>query len=167
MNPTPKIIFLNLMIIGIATLLVSCAAKKTSSTPLGSGSGQSLKLGTGSDSTGQNRGLLDPYAIHKSDSTGAVEVEVRPVKLDSPPITYPGLALKAGIEGSVWVKVLVGIDGVVRAALIEKDSGTLVGFEDSALACAKASRWKPAENKGRPVALWVTYEIKFQLNESQ
>ena len=128
--------------------------------------GQSLKLGTGSDSTGQNRGLLDPYAIYKSDSTGAVEVEMRPVQLSSPPITYPGLALKAGIEGSVWVKVLVGIDGVVRAALIEKDSGTLVGFEDSALACAKATKWKPAENRGRPVPLWVTYEIKFQLNKS-
>ncbi len=166
MKTTSKMIILNLAMICIATLLVSCAAKQTSSTPLGSGSGQSLKLGTGSDSTGQNRGLLDPYAIYKSDSTGAVEVEMRPVQLSSPPITYPGLALKAGIEGSVWVKVLVGIDGVVRAALIEKDSGTLVGFEDSALACAKATKWKPAENRGRPVPLWVTYEIKFQLNKS-
>ena len=102
MKTTSKMIILNLAMICIATLLVSCAAKQTSSTPLGSGSGQSLKLGTGSDSTGQNRGLLDPYAIYKSDSTGAVEVEMRPVQLSSPPITYPGLALKAGIEGSVW-----------------------------------------------------------------
>ncbi len=167
MKTTSRPVILILTITCIATMLAACATKKTTSTPLGSGSGQSLRLGTGSDSTGQNFGLLDPDATRKSDSTGAVEVEVLPVRLYSPPITYPELARKAGIEGSVWVTVLVGIDGVARATLIEKDSGTLVGFEDSARACAKASRWKPAENKGRPVALWVTYEIKFQLDDPQ
>ena len=101
MKTTSRIVILILTITCIATMLAACATKKTTSTPLGSGSGQSLRLGTGSDSTGQNFGLLDPDATRKSDSTGAVEVEMRPVQLKSPLLTYPEIARKAGIEGSV------------------------------------------------------------------
>jgi len=76
---------------------------------------------------------------------------------------YPDIARKAGIEGSVWVKVLVGTDGKVHEVKVLKESGANVGFEESALASALSGEWKPATSDGKPVALWVAYEVKFKL----
>ncbi len=92
-----------------------------------------------------------------------VAVEERPVKFQDAPLIYPEIARKAGIEGSVWVKVLVDRSGNVKDALIAKESGANAGFEEAALEAAKQCKWKPAMQNKQPVALWVTYEIKFQL----
>jgi protein TonB len=82
-------------------------------------------------------------------------------KLSQP--VYPDSAMKAGIEGNVWVKVLIDKQGNVRDALIAKGSGKKVGFEEAALAAAKKATWKPAMLNKKPVAVWVSYEIKFKL----
>ena len=92
-----------------------------------------------------------------------VAVEERPVKIQDAPLKYPEIARKAGIEGSVWVKVLVDRSGNVQDAIIAKESGANAGFEEAALEAAKQCKWKPAMQNKQPVALWVTYEIKFQL----
>ncbi len=76
---------------------------------------------------------------------------------------YPPVAKMNKIEGSVWVKVLVGKDGTVRKAMIAKPSGKAVGFEESALEAARQGTWTPALLKGLYVDSWVTYEIKFEL----
>jgi TonB family protein len=145
-----------LALVCISILAFSCAAKKTSSTPLG------LKSGLAYDSTGFRLGL---QGLNEPDSSGFVGVEERPVMLDSPSPYYPEAARVAKIEGSVWVKVLVGQDGLVKAAVIAKEAEEKVGFEVSALAAAKGAHWKPAMNRSRPVALWVTYEIRFMLKD--
>ena len=73
------------------------------------------------------------------------------------------MALKAQIEGTVWVKVLVDKTGNVRDAVVVKPSGANAGFEEAALEAAKKGKWKPAIQNKQPVAVWVSYEIKFQL----
>ncbi len=92
-----------------------------------------------------------------------VAVEERPVKIQDAPLKYPEIARKAGIEGSVWVKVLVDKNGSVMDARIAKESGANAGFEEAAIDAAKLCKWKPAMQNKQPVRLWVTYEIKFQL----
>ncbi|MGB5107565.1 MAG: TonB family protein [Candidatus Zixiibacteriota bacterium] len=92
-----------------------------------------------------------------------IAVEERPVPIQQAQPKFPEIARKAGIEGSVWVKVLVDRNGNVKDAMIAKESGTNAGFEEAALEAAKATKWKPAMQNKQPVALWVTYEIKFQL----
>lgn len=92
-----------------------------------------------------------------------VEVDVQPVPMSQPQPVYPDSAMKASIEGSVWVKVLIDREGKAKDAIILKESGRKVGFEESALAAAKQSTWKPATQKGKPVAVWVSYEVKFTL----
>ncbi len=92
-----------------------------------------------------------------------IAYETAPVKLNEPVAAYPDSAMKAGIEGRVWVKVLIDKQGTVRDALIVKDSGKKVGFEESALTAAKQATWKPATQKGEPIAVWVSYEVKFAL----
>jgi TonB family protein len=91
-------------------------------------------------------------------------VDVRPVLEKQPQAVYPDSAKNAGIEGNVWVQVLVDKQGNVRQALIAKGSGKKVGFEEAALTAAKQSTWKPAMVNNKPVATWVSYEIKFLLS---
>ncbi len=92
-----------------------------------------------------------------------IAVEEMPVGISLPTPVYPPMALKAQIEGSVWVKVLVDKAGNVRDAVVIKPSGANAGFEEAALEAAKKGKWKPAIQNKQPVAVWASYEIKFQL----
>jgi TonB family protein len=73
------------------------------------------------------------------------------------------MAVKAQIEGVVKVKVLVDKAGNVRDAMVVKASGANAGFEEAALEAAKKGKWKPAIQNKQPVAVWVSYDIKFNL----
>lgn len=74
---------------------------------------------------------------------------------------YPERAFREGIEGVVWVKVTIDSTGKVIDATIAKDSGKNVGFEEAALKAAYKTKWKPALEKGQPIAILVTYRIDF------
>ena len=92
-----------------------------------------------------------------------IAVDSMPVALNMAQPQYPDSARQAGIEGSVWVKALVDKQGKVRDGMIVKNSGKNVGFEEAALAAAQQTTWKPASQKGKPVAVWVTYQVVFKL----
>jgi protein TonB len=92
-----------------------------------------------------------------------VAYEENPLALTQPQPKYPEIARMAGIEGKVWVKVLVDKSGNVKDAVVVKGSGANAGFEEAALEAAKQTKWKPAMQNKQPVAVWVSYEIKFNL----
>ena len=92
-----------------------------------------------------------------------VAVEENPVQVFEEKPVYPAMAERAGIEGVVWVRALVDKEGKVRDAIVEKASGTNAGFEDAALEAAFKNRFKPAIQNGRPVAVWVSYKVVFEL----
>ncbi len=92
-----------------------------------------------------------------------IAVEEQPQKVYAPAPTYPEIARKAGIEGSVWLKVLIWTDGSVRDVIVLRESGANAGFEEAAIAAARQSIWRPALQNKQPVALWVAYEVKFRL----
>ena len=48
-------------------------------------------------------------------------------------------------------------------ARILKESGNEFRFDEAALDAAKKTTWKPAVQDGKKVAVWVSYQIKFQL----
>jgi len=74
---------------------------------------------------------------------------------------YPRLAQTAGMEAVVWVKALVDKNGNVRDAMVLKSSGSKAGFDEAAVAAAFKCRFKPAIQNGRPVAVWVSYQVEF------
>ncbi len=75
---------------------------------------------------------------------------------------YPRLAQQAGIEGNVWIKMLVMKDGAVSKAVVYKSSGT-ESLDLAAVSAAYKCRFKPAIQNGRPVAMWVAIQWKFEL----
>jgi TonB family protein len=74
---------------------------------------------------------------------------------------YPKEALVTGKSGSVWVKVLVDMNGTVRRSLVAKSSGYAV-LDSVAVRVAYRSKFNPAVRKnGEKVACWVTYTAEF------
>jgi protein TonB len=104
---------------------------------------------------------MDEY-IPSPDEFVPYEEAPVPLKLVQP--DYPPMAKKAGIEGSVWVKVLVDKSGDVRDAVVYIPSGANAGFEEAALEAAKKGKWKPAMQNKQPVAVWAAYKIDFKLS---
>ncbi len=74
---------------------------------------------------------------------------------------YPEEAQKAGIQGTVWLKVTVDVDGeVVAASLLE---GLGHGLDEAAIAAAKQLRFVPAKRDGVPVRATIKYHFDFTL----
>lgn len=94
-----------------------------------------------------------------------VAVEVEPQVITKNPPVYPELARKAGVEGVVYLDILVDKEGRVRDVQVLKPSGSNVGFEEAALEAAKKWTFSPAIQNGKPVACWMTQRVVFQINK--
>ncbi len=93
-----------------------------------------------------------------------VAVEVYPEMIHKEVPEYPRLAKQAGITGTVWVKALVDEEGNVMKAIVGKSSG-VASLDEAAVKAAYNNKFKPGIQNGRPVKVWVTYEMEFVLNE--
>jgi protein TonB len=95
-----------------------------------------------------------------------IQVDKMPQPITRVDPVYPELAVKAGIEGKVYVKVLIGKDGKVIDAIVMKGEGEQpgVGMEETALAAAKQWTFTPAELQGKPVEVWVALPFAFRLS---
>ena len=104
--------------------------------------------------------IADDDYLPTIDEFIVVEIEADLVYRHKP--TYPRLAEQAGIDGKVWVKVLVLKDGSVRNAVVYRTSGN-TSLDEAAVEAAKKCRFKPAIQNGRPVATWVAFPFEFEL----
>lgn len=80
-------------------------------------------------------------------------------------VVYPEIAVRAGVEGVVYLKVLVNEQGGVDDAQVMKPSGVDVGFEEAALQAARKIKWKPALQREHPVKVWIGFPVQFKLDE--
>jgi protein TonB len=75
-------------------------------------------------------------------------------------MTYPPLAIEAGIEGKVTVKVLVDTDG--RVIKVGSVSGPDV-FRDEVISKCMNLQFTPGLQNGKPVKVWVSVPFVFKL----
>ena len=75
---------------------------------------------------------------------------------------YPELARKAGIEGMVVVKVLIGTKGDVEKVEVVKSHPML---DESAMAAARQFKFKPGKQRDRVVKVWMTIPFTFKLKK--
>ncbi|HEX9656531.1 MAG TPA: energy transducer TonB [Bacteroidota bacterium] len=74
---------------------------------------------------------------------------------------YPDLALRAGLEGTVDVKLWIGQDGIVKQAFVVKSNGEI--FNESALDAARRLLFSPATCHGTVLSVWATIPIRFKI----
>ena len=76
-------------------------------------------------------------------------------------VIYPEMARKVGVEGTVFIRVLVGKDGTVRQTKIEKSESSML--DQAAIDAVKKSVFTPAIQNGLPTSCWISIPIKFRL----
>jgi TonB family protein len=86
-----------------------------------------------------------------------------PVAIDtiSKYLEYPEAAKRAGIEGSVEVSALIGVNGDVLRVMIDKSTNAI--FEKPAFTAMQHMRYKPAIDNGERVRVWIKEKIIFKL----
>lgn len=81
-------------------------------------------------------------------------------------LKYPRLAQNAGVEGIVFVKVLVSANGKTERTEIIKAKPANMGFEKSAMDAIKKVQWEPAKQRDRKIRVWVSIPVQFKLISS-
>jgi periplasmic protein TonB len=90
-----------------------------------------------------------------------IPVEKQPAVISQPQPKYPELAQRAGIEGNVWVKILVDKEGKPKKAVVVKSDAQV--FDNEAIEAAMATKFTPAVMNNGPVACWVVIPYRFKL----
>jgi protein TonB len=112
---------------------------------------------------------LDPYVdiITKALGTTSkfVVYEDPPVPIRQIPPVYPDFARTAGIVGAVTLQVEVFVDGSVGAIDVVKSlmSGP-GGLDEAAKKAVRQWEFSPAKSGGKPVAVWVIFDVNFRLD---
>lgn len=78
---------------------------------------------------------------------------------------YPEIARKAGVEGTVILKIQVDEKGNVINAKVLKGLGA--GLDEAAIAAAMQCKFTPAMQRDKPVKVWVSYPVRFILKEAK
>lgn len=76
-------------------------------------------------------------------------------------VVYPEVAKRAGIEGRVFVRVLVGKNGVPKKHIIEGSDSDLLNA--AAAKAVMSAVFTPAIQNNKPVECWVSIPIIFRL----
>jgi len=99
--------------------------------------------------------------LQKPDESGFIEVDKAPsLKSQLKPV-YPKLAKLAGIEGTVYLKLLINEKGNVEKAKVEQ--GVKDMLDNSALDAAKKASFSPAMLNNKAVKVWVILPVAFKL----
>ena len=76
---------------------------------------------------------------------------------------YPPLLRDAGVTGQVTLRMRVLEDGHVDPESISVENSSHDAFADAARKVVERMRFRPAKVGGRPVKVWVTLPVTFQL----
>lgn len=126
------------------------------------------------DITGQN---VLPNNLNTSDTTRVlvqngnnvipdinafipVEVPARPLAMPAP--EYPPISRIMGQEGTVWVKMLINLDGSVMKVSVMKSS-TFPLLDSAAVESGSKWMFSPAIQNQKPVRIWVATKMNFEL----
>jgi periplasmic protein TonB len=76
-------------------------------------------------------------------------------------IYYPEIARKAGIQGKVFLEVVIGKDGEVEKIKVLKGIG--IGCDEAAIAAVMKTKFAPGKQRGKPVRVQLGIPISFVL----
>jgi protein TonB len=94
-----------------------------------------------------------------------VAVEKEPVVVKKVEPKYPELAMRAGLEGKVWVKIWVDKEGRAKQVVVMKSDAEI--FNEPAIEAAKQFVFTPAYMNNGPVSVWVSVPFKFRLADKK
>jgi TonB family protein len=100
--------------------------------------------------------------LMKADESGFIQVDKVPALVSALKPVYPNSAKLAGMEGTVYLKLLIDEKGKVAKAKVEQGVKNIL--DNAALAAAKKAIFSPALINNKPVKVWVVLPIAFKLD---
>ncbi|MBP7461516.1 MAG: energy transducer TonB [Candidatus Delongbacteria bacterium] len=90
-----------------------------------------------------------------------------PVITEKVKAEYPEDAVKSRVEGVVYVRVALDKDGNIMSEKVEviKNSSKNESLANAAIDAVKHYKFSPAMVDNKPVKLWYTIPVKFQLDD--
>lgn len=131
------------------------------SAPTTGGAGAGPGTGAGS---GQGSGLGPGYGggfgggAYRPGSGVTLPQVVREVKP-----AYTADAMRAKVQGSVWLECIVMPDGSVGEVKVTRSLDPIFGLDQEAIKAAKMWRFRPGMRQGEPVPVIITIELTFTL----
>lgn len=116
---------------------------------VGSGSGSGLGPGTGGGTGGgfyqPGNGVSQPRLLR----------EVKPA--------YTSDAMRAKVQGAVWVRCVVQTDGSITNPEVVRSLDSVFGLDQEAIKAVRQWRFAPGTRMGQPVPVQITIELTFNL----
>jgi protein TonB len=119
----------------------------------GSGPGDGQGLGPGRDG---GTGDGDVFQIGSGITPPSVIRNVKPA--------YTPDALRARIQGEVFVQAIVRPDGTATVVRVSRSLDAVFGLDEEAIKAVRQMRFKPAIRLGQPVAVYVTIGVGFTMH---
>ncbi|MGQ0732948.1 MAG: energy transducer TonB [Acidobacteriota bacterium] len=135
----------------------------TTSQGTGTGGGGGSGTGTGSGS-GQGSGLGPGYGggtgggAYRPGSGVTNPVLLREVKPQ-----YTSDAMRAKVQGAVWLECIVLPDGAVGDVKVIRSLDPTFGLDQEAIKAARQWKFRPGTRLGEPVPVIITIELTFTL----
>jgi TonB family protein len=111
----------------------------------GSGLGPGFGGGTGGGAYRPGSGVTLPQVLR----------EVKPA--------YTADAMRAKVQGSVWLECIVMPDGSVGEVKVTRSLDPIFGLDQEAIKAAKMWKFRPGMRQGEPVPVIITIELTFTL----
>lgn len=108
---------------------------------IGDGPGDSI----GDGPYGVGNGVTGPDLIHRT------------------PPQYSAEAMRAKLQGVAVLSGVVGVDGTLHDIRVVRSLDAAFGLDEEAIRCVKQWRFRPGTRQGKPVAVYVTIEVAFNL----
>jgi TonB family protein len=143
----------------VAGALTAPPASLGPGTESGAGTGKGPGRGPG-DGRGLGDGKIDGtggdfYTLKSGGWPPQLVYEVRP--------KYTPDAMRARLQGEVWVAAIVMPDGTVANAKVLRSLDTTFGLDEQALVAVRQWRFKPGTRAGRPVPVLVSVSVAFAM----
>jgi TonB family protein len=143
--------------------VIQSAPTSTDSQGSGTGGGAGTGSGTGVGS-GQGSGLGPGYGggtgggAYRPGAGITLPVVLREVKP-----AYTADAMRAKVQGSVWLECIVMPDGSVGEVKVTRSLDPIFGLDQEAIKAAKLWKFRPGMRQGEPVPVIITIELTFTL----
>ena len=99
--------------------------------------------------------LAGAHRVLTLDAMPSVVREVKPA--------YTADAMRAKVQGSVWLECIVMPDGTVGDVKVTRSLDPIFGLDQEAIKAAKQWRFRPGMRQGEPVPVIITIELTFTL----
>jgi protein TonB len=128
--------------------------------PEGRGEGDS-GTGTGKGKQGVPWGVPDGQPGTEQDILIPGPTVTRPILIRRVEPVYPQLAIRTRTEGTVILQGIIGTDGRVESLIVLRSHRML---DEAALSAVREWLYAPARHQGRPVKVYLTIRVEFELN---